>query len=92
MLLDFKAYYNRKLVNIGCLVEEVVGVKIVLYLLLSKLTLLFEYYLFTGFGISMECYRGNYNKLEGTSQRFFLSRDIFRDKTYLIFKVIENED
>ena len=57
-MMDLKSYYDRHLVEIGSIIQELVGVKRLKIKSFSKLILVIEYHICTSYGTSTEFYRG----------------------------------
>ena len=53
---DLKACYDRQLLNIGCIVEEAIGVEHEPAKLFAKILPVMQHYICTSFGISKEYY------------------------------------
>ena len=63
---DLKACYDRQLPNLGCLVQESVGVEREATKVFAKVLPIMEYYVCTDFGISKSTYGNSISKLGGT--------------------------
>jgi len=88
---DLKACYDRQLPNIGCLVEEAVGVEREPAKLFARVLPVMNHYICTSFGISENYYGSDIFKLGGTGQGNSVSGAICRDTSCIIFKKIEKE-
>ena len=86
-----KACYDRQLPNIGCLVEESVGVEREPAKLFARLLPVMNHFICTSFGISSDYYGSDTFKLEGTEQGNSVSDVICRDTLCIIFKKMEEE-
>ena len=86
---DLKACYDRQLPNIGCMVQEAVGVEREPAKLFAKLLPVMEHHICTSFGISKGHYGSVMYKLGGTGQGNSVSGAICRDTSCLIFKHLE---
>ena len=65
---DLEACYDRQLPNIGCLIEESVGVEREPALLFAKILPVMEHHICTSFGISKEFYGSKEFKLGGQAK------------------------
>ena len=90
-ILDLKACYDRQLPQLGCLVQESVGVEREPAKLFAKLLPVMQHHICTSFGISKDYYGSERYKLGGTGQGNSVSGTICRDTSCLIFKHIENK-
>ena len=88
---DLKACYDRQLPNIGCLVEEAIGVEHEPAKLFARILPVMNHYICTSFGISENYYGSDIFKLGGTGQGNSASGAICRDTSCIIFKKIEKE-
>jgi len=88
---DLKACYDRQLPNIGCLVEESVGVDRNAAKMFAKVLPIMQHHVCTDFGISENAYGSRIESLGGTGQGNSVSGAICRDTSCLIFKYLENK-
>ena len=86
---DLKVCYNRQLPNLGCMIQEVVGVNRVASKVFAEVLLIMTYHVYTDFSISKITYGGKREKLGGTGQGNSVSGAIYRDTSCLIFKYLE---
>jgi len=86
---DLKACYDRQLPNIGCMVQESVGVRRDFAVLIQKVLPVMKHYVATDFGISSISYGDKLNTLGGTGQGNSASGAICRDTSCLIFRYLE---
>ena len=87
---DLKACYDRQLPNIGCMVQEAVGVEREPAKLFAKILPIMEHHICTSFGISKTFYGSKTYKLGGTGQGNSVSGAICRDTSCIIFKYLED--
>ena len=88
---DLEAYYNRQLPNIGCLVEESVGVEKEPAMLFAKILPVMEHHICTSYRISKDLYGSKTYKLGGTDQVNSVLGSICRDTSCIIFKKLEDQ-
>jgi len=86
---DLKACYDRQLPNIGCMVQESVGVKRNFAKLMQTVLPIIKHYMSTDFGISSNSYGDKLNPLGGMGQGNLVSEAICRDTLCLIFRYLE---
>ena len=86
---DLKACYDRQLPNLGCMIEEAVGINREASKIFAEVLPIMNHYVCTDFGISKTAYRNNREKLGGIGQGNSLSGAICRDTSCLIFKYLE---
>jgi len=55
-ILDLKACYDRQLLNLGCLIEEAVGVQREASKIFTIVLPIINHYMYTDFGISKTAY------------------------------------
>ena len=89
---NLKACYDRKLLNIGGMVQESVGVERNAILLFQKVLPIMKHHVCTDFGISTKYYGHQGEKLGGTGQGNSLSGAICRDTSCVIFKYLEEQN
>ena len=77
------------MLNIGCLVEELVGVERESTMLFAKILPVMEHDICTSYRISKDLYRSRIYKLGGTGQGNSILGSICRDTSYIIFKKLE---
>ena len=88
---DLEACYDRQLANIGCLVEESVGLEREPALLFTKILPVMEHHTCTSYGISDSSCGSKHFKLGGTGQGNSVSGSICRDTSCIIFKHLEDK-
>ena len=88
---DLKACYDRQLPNIGCMVQEAVGVNRHAAKLIQNILPIMQHHVATDYGISTESYGSEVNKLGGTGQGNSVSGAICRDTSCLIFGHLEQQ-
>ena len=88
---DLKACYDRQLPNLGCMVQESVGIEREPAKLFAKLLPVMQHHICTSFGISKQYYGSESYKLGGTGQGNSVSGAICRDTSCLIFRYLENK-
>jgi len=86
-----KACYDRQLPNIGCLVEEAIGVECEPAKLFARILPVMNHYICTSFRISNSFYGIDTFKLGSTGQGISVSGAICKDVLYIIFRKIEKE-
>jgi len=89
---DLKASYDRQLPNIGCMVQEAVGVNREASKVFAKVLPIMQHHVCTDFGISKNFYGSKVEKLGGTGQGNSVSGAIYRDTSCLIFKYLEDKN
>ena len=89
---DLKACYDRQLPNIGCMVQEAVGVNREASKVFAKVLPIMQHHVCTDFGISKNFYGSKVEKLGGTGQGNSVSGAICRDTSCLIFKYLEDKN
>ena len=57
-MTDLKVYYDRQLLEIGAIIEELVRIEMKTIQLISKMLLIMENYICTSFGASKQYYSG----------------------------------
>jgi len=87
---DLKACYDRQLPNIGCMVQESVGVQRNFAKLMQTVLPIMKHHVATDFGISSTSYGDKMNQLGGTGQGNSASGAICRDTSCVIFKHLED--
>ena len=65
-MTDIKLYYDKKLAEIGSIVQESIGVERLLIKLFIKLLPVIQYNIYTSYGASQGSYGGWNNKQGGT--------------------------
>ena len=88
---DLKACYDRQLPNLGCLVQESVGVERKAAKIFAKVLPIMKHHVCTDFGISKDTYGSQTERLGGTGQGNSVSGAICRDTSCLIFKYLEEK-
>ena len=91
-ILDLEACYHLQLPNIGCMVEESVGVERDPVKLLTKFLPVMNHHTCTNYGISEESHGSNSCKLGGTGQGNSVSGAMCRCTSCLIFKKLEDQN
>ena len=79
IISDLAIHYDQQLPNIGCLVQDSIGVKRELAKLFAKIMPIMNHHICTSFRISKELYGGVTYKLGETGQGNFVSSTICRD-------------
>ena len=90
-LSDLKAYYDRQLPALGCLIQEAVGVDRQAAKVFAEILPIMEHYICTNFGISKISYGSCVEPLGGTGQGNSVSGAICRDTSCFIFKYLEEK-
>ena len=90
-LTDLQSCYDWQLVNVGAMVKESTGRSRRVIKLITKGIPNWNHYLSTAFGISLDYYGGEENRLAGMGQGNRFSGDVCRDTSCLIMKRIEIE-
>ena len=91
-LTDLQACYDRQLPNYASIIEELVGIERSPIKLFTKVLPILKHYIYTGYGISNQFYSHKIDPVSGIGQGIKLSEDLYWDKSYLIIKVLENEN
>ena len=91
-MTDIRSCYNRQLLNIGRIIEELVSKNRQVMKLFRKVMLLCYYYICIGYGISAIYYRGIIQQLARTRQGNKFSGNMYRNKSYFIIGEIEKKD
>ena len=89
---DLKAYYDRQLLNIGCMVQEAVGVNWVAAKIFQIVLPVIKYYAVMDYGISTESYGSRENIMVGTGQDNSVLGAICRDTSCIIFSYLERKN
>ena len=89
---DLKACYDRQLPNLGCLVEESVGVRREASKIFAKVLPIMSHHVCTDFGISKITYENNVETMGGTGQGNSLLGAICWDTSCMIFRHLEKQN
>ena len=88
-ITDLKAYYDRKLLNLCWIVEELVGVNRRVIKLIMKVIPCIEYHICTGYSNSNQIYGGEQNQIRETGEGNITSSYGYRDSSCFNLKEIE---
>ena len=88
---NLESFYDRKLTNIGCIVEESIGLKRDAMELVTKVLPRCKHFRGTAHGVSKYCYGVINELLWSTGQGNVFSGSAWRDLSCFIFKEMEKK-
>ena len=78
--------------NIDSILQESIGIEREVIVLISRILLIFQRYIYTSYGISKCFYRGIKEKQGGMGQEYVLLVNISRDSSCIIIKEVQNNN